>query len=219
MYFCQQTIYSRANLSNELVVSISFRIAFAFLVLILFSPPALLGLGEKFATFPGAATELPSRDGQFLVRSISYGTAPGSISGKFHALVLEERRTGKSHKLCDYLGKIMVFWTADNVLVVNDYYTDMGARVLLFVTDETIPPVAIDKNLLLRLLDPITGRHLLGNNHVFIAASKLEGDTLALRLWGYGAQDANGFGFSCEYSLAHNTASCAQSSGTPKTVF
>jgi hypothetical protein len=77
----------------------------------------------------------------------------------------------------------------------------------------------IDRNRLVKLLDPITSRHLLGNDHVFIAAFKLEGDTLALRLWGYGAQDAKGFGLSCNYSLEWNTASCREISGTPKSVF
>jgi hypothetical protein len=195
-----------------------FRISAVCLVIILI-PSSLLGLGERFATFPGPADELPSPSGQFLVRSVSNGAAPGDFSGKFHALVLEERRTGKSHKLYDYLGKVMVFWTAENVLVVNDYYTTKGARVLVFATDETIPAVVIDRNRLVKLLDPITSRHLLGNDHVFIAASKLEDDTLALRLWGYGAHDAKGFSLSCDYSLERNTASCGESSGTPKGVF
>ena len=131
---------SQQRVGREYKLSYRFRFPRTYCVL-----PGIAWSGREVCDFPGRCEELPSRDGQFLVRSISYGTAPGSISGKFHALVLEERRTGKSHKLCDYLGKIMVFWTADNVLVVNDYYTDMGARVLLFVTDETIPPVAIDK--------------------------------------------------------------------------
>jgi hypothetical protein len=202
----------------ELLVSIGFRIGFACFVLILI-PSALLGLGEKFATFPNAANELPSPNGRFIVRSIGYGAAPGTISGKFHALVLETRETGKSRKLCDYLGKVMVSWAADDVLFVNDYYTARGSRVLVFVTDETIPPLVIDRNLMVKFLDPITSRHLLRNNHVFIAAYKLEGDTLALRLWGYGTQDAKGFILSCDYSLERNTASCRESSGTPKSAF
>lgn len=200
-------MYSQANFSNESVVSTNFRITFACLVLILI-PSALLG--GKFETFPGTTNELPSPNGQFLVRSVSYGVAPGDFSGKFHALVLEDRRCGKSRNLYDYLGKVMVFWSADNVLVVNDYYTDRGARVLLFVTDEAIPPVVIDKNRMIQLLDPVAGRHLIGNDHVYIAASKLEGNTLALRLWGYGALDAKGFYFSCDYTLEPNTASCRE---------
>jgi hypothetical protein len=217
MYFRQQTMYSRTNFRNQLV-SMGFRIALACLVLILI-PSVLLGLGGKFATFPDAADELPSPNGQLLVRSVSYGAAPGSFSGKFHALVLEERKTGRSRKLYDYLGRVMVSWAADNVLVMNEYYTAKGSRVVVFFTDETIPPVVIDRNRLIYLLDPITSRHLIGNDHVYIAASKLEGDTLALRLWGYGAQDAKGFGLSCDYSLQRNTASCREISGTPKSVF
>ncbi|MGO9305536.1 MAG: hypothetical protein ACLP3R_17870 [Candidatus Korobacteraceae bacterium] len=211
-------MYSRPNFIMELVVGIGFRIAFACLVLILI-PSALLGLGEKFATFPSSANELPSPNGRFLVRSIGYGAAPGNFSGKFHALVLETRETGKLRKLCDYLGKVMVSWAADDVLFVNDYYTARGSRVLVFVTDEAIPPLVIDRNRMVKLLDPITSRHLLSNDHVFIAASKLEGDTLALRLWGYGTQDAKGFVLSCDYSLERDTASCGESSGTPKSVF
>jgi hypothetical protein len=79
--------------------------------------------------------------------------------------------------------------------------------------------VVIDKNRMVKLLDPITSRHLIGNDHVYIAASKLEGDTLALRLWGYGAQDAKGFYFSCDYSFERNTASCRANSGASKGVF
>jgi hypothetical protein len=61
--------------------------------------------------------------------------------------------------------------------------------------------------------------HLVGNDHVYIAASKLDGNTLALRLWGYGAQDVKGFYFSCDYTLEPNTASCRENSITPKSVF
>jgi hypothetical protein len=194
------------------------RAAVVCLVLILI-PSALLGLEGKFTIFPGASNELPSPNSQFLVRSVSYGAAPGDFSGKFHALVLEEQRTGKSHKLYDYLGKVAVSWVADNVIVVNEYYTARGARVLVFVTDETIPPVVIDRTRLVKLLDPISSRHLIGNDHVYIEAFKLEGDTLALRLWGYGTQDAKGFDLSCDYNLDSYTASCRERSGTPKSVF
>lgn len=42
---------------------------------------------------------------------------------------------------------------------------------------------------------------LEGNDHVFVEASRLEGDTLFLRVWGYGRRDPKGFRWRCEYRL------------------
>jgi hypothetical protein len=218
MYFHQQTMYSRFEFRNELVVSMGFRFAVACLALILI-PSALLALGGAFVTFPDSTNELPSPDGQFLVRSTNYAATTGVFSGKFHALFLEEHRTGKSRKLCDYLGKVAVSWVAADIIVVNEYYTARGARALVFATDETISAVVIDRNRLVKLLDPITSRRLLGNDHVYVEAYKLDGNILSLRLWGYGSQDAKGFNFSCDYILNRDAATCWEKSGKPKSVF
>jgi hypothetical protein len=194
-------------------------VCFVVILIPILIPAALLGLGGKFITFPDAANELPSPHGQFVVRSVSYGAAPGAFSGKFHALVLEERRTRSSRKLYDYLGKIAVSWVTDSAIIVNEYYTSRGARALMFTTDEAASPIVIDRSWMVKLLDPILSTHLIRNDHVYVEAFKLEGDTLGLRVWGYGAQDTKGFSFSCDYNLDRNTISCRQSSGQPKSVF
>jgi hypothetical protein len=48
------------------------------------------------------------------------------------------------------------------------------------------------------------------NDHVFVEASQVEGETLTIRVLGYGKHDPNGFRWSCQYSLLAGAISCEE---------
>jgi len=165
------------------------------------------GPWSSFAVYP-AKEPWPSTDGRFLIRSEDGKSAPSELTGQFHSLFVDDRATGESRKLCDYLRRVTVAWAANHLILVTDYYTSRDARVLVFAADQRIAPIKIDTGTLLALLPKSQGVHLVENDHVYVAAWQLNGDTLALQVWGYGRRDANGFRWSCDYSLVHGTASC-----------
>jgi len=165
------------------------------------------GQRSAFAVYP-AKEPWASPDGRFLIRSEDRPSAPSELSGQFHSLFVEDRATGESRKLCDYLRRVTVAWAANHFILVTDYFTGRDARVLVFAADQGIAPIKIDRGTLYALLPESQGVHLVENDHVYVAAWQLNGDTLALQVWGHGRRDANGFRWSCSYSLVQGTASC-----------
>ena len=85
--------------------------------------------GEQFATFP-EQKELPSPDGQYVIRSVDWHPAAQQFSGMFHSLFLEERVTGRSRKLCDYVRRVAVAWSGGNRIIVTDYLNPRTSRTL-----------------------------------------------------------------------------------------
>jgi hypothetical protein len=178
-----------------------------------------LAAAESFATFP-ISKELPSPDGKFTIRSTDAAPAPGEFTGVFHSLLLKERATGRSWKLCDYFRTVAVAWSGNDLILATDYMNAKTSRALVFGVDGGFAPVVVDKVRLVALLPPNQRVHLTENDHVYVEASTLEGDTLILRVWGRGARDAKGFTYLCTYSLAQGTASCRERTAatTGKTV-
>ena len=52
------------------------------------------------------------------------------------------------------------------------------------------------------------------NDHFFVEAARLEGNTLYVRVWGYGQRDAHGFRWRCEYALSTGTVFCSEERST-----
>jgi hypothetical protein len=67
-----------------------------------------------------------------------------------------------------------------------------------------------DKLTLTRLVPVELRPALRGNDHVFVEASRVEENTLHLRVWGYGQHDANGFRWRCEYALHEGAVACVE---------
>ena len=168
-------------------------------------------LGEEFATFP-ESRELHSPDGRYVIRNLDANPAPQQFSGVFHSLILEERATGRSRKLCDYVRRVAVAWSAGNRVIVTDYTNQKNSRALVFAADDSFEPVVVDKRNLEAMLPPLQRGYLSGNDHVFVEASSLKGDALVLRVWGYGAHNPKGFRLICQYDLAHSIVSCEEGS-------
>ena len=168
---------------------------------------------SQFVVFP-KASELVSPDGRFAVRSVDTQGSASDIVGTFRTLWLFELASGRSRKLCDYLGVASVAWSSNDWLVVTQYVGRRTSRALVFSAAVVDDPVMLDKITLTQLIPAELRPSLRENDHVFVEGSRVEHDTLYLAVWGYGQHDANGFRWRCEYSLREGTASCIEDRGS-----
>lgn len=170
---------------------------------------------EQFTLFPDRK-ELRSPDGRFVIRSVDQDRAKSDFTGVFRTLVLEEVASGESRKLYDYIGRVAVAWSGNNYIIVTDYASKRTARALVFATDPSVAPVALNKVQLAKLLPKMLSEHLLKNDHVYVEVARVEGSLLMLRVWGYGGLDVNGFRWDCQYELNETTAECREMGGGPR---
>jgi hypothetical protein len=164
-------------------------------------------LAAPFVVFPSAG-QLLSPDGRFLVRNTDRDAPLSEFAGNFHSLFLEETHSGHSRKLFDYIGAVAVGWANNDFIIVTEYVSKHTSRALVFAADGSHDAVVIDKPLLTSLVPDNLRPQLRENDHVFVEATRVEGETLTLRVWGYGTHDANGFRWRCEYSLREGGISC-----------
>lgn len=169
---------------------------------------------NPFVVFPKAG-ELVSPDGRFMVRNEEHEGAGSDFVGTFRSLWLIEVGTGRSRKLCDYIGVAAVAWSNNDFLVITQYVNKKTSRALVFSAAGSEDAVMLDKPALIRLVPAELRATLRENDHVFVEGSRVEGETLHLRVWGYGQHDANGFRWRCEYSLREGGVSCSEQRGSP----
>jgi hypothetical protein len=160
-----------------------------------------------FVVFPKAG-QLSSPDGRYVVRNLAREAPLSEIVGSFQSLILEDTASGRSRKLCDYLGVAAVAWMKSDFVIMTQYVSKRTSRALVFVADDSREPLVIDQPLLTKLVPVELRPHLRENDHVFVEASRVEKDTLMLSVWGYGKLDANGFRWHCEYSMSTAAISC-----------
>ena len=169
-------------------------------------------LGAKAApvvVFPKAG-HLASPDGRFVVRNSDANAQPLEFVGAFHSLLLEETASGRTRKLCDYVGVAAVAWTKNNLLIMTEYLSRRTSRALIFAADNSRETVVIDQPLLITLVPVDLRPQLRENDHVFVEAIQIEEQTMRLGVWGYGRHDVNGFRWRCEYNLGEGSISCAE---------
>ncbi len=170
---------------------------------------AIMAHAASFVVFP-KADQLPSQDGRFVVRNTDRQAPLSEYVGTFHSLFVEETARGRTRKLCDYVGVAAVAWADNDFIIVTQYVGKRTSRALIFAADDSHAPVLIDQPLLTTLVPGNLRPRLLENDHVFVEASQVEGQTLMLSVWGYGKHDANGFHWRCEYSLVEGAISCEE---------
>ncbi len=164
-------------------------------------------LANPFVVFP-IAGELTSPDGHYALRSIDPDRSGPDFVGTFHSLWLFEVASGRARKLFDYVGNAAVAWASNDSVLVTEYVSKKTSRVLIFFTDPSRDGFILDTPTLIRMVPANFRDALRGNNHVFVEASRLEGNALYLRLWGYGAHDPHGFRRECKLGLTDNRISC-----------
>lgn len=166
------------------------------------------GFAGTFVVFPKAG-ELASPDGRFVVRNADIKHSAGEFAGAFRSLWLIESATGRSRKLCDYLGVAAVGWSSEDFLIVTQYVSKKNSRVLVFLAADPDSSIMLDPGTLTQLVPAETRGSLRENDHVFVEGSRVEEETLYLRVWGYGRRDMDGFRWSCKYGLREGNISCS----------
>jgi len=165
-------------------------------------------VAAPFVLFPKAG-QLVSPDGRWVVRNVEAETASTDFSGTFHSLWLSELPSGRSRKLCDYLGLAAVAWSGNDTLIVTQYVGKKSSRVAVFSVTDPDNTIMLDVPTLTRLVPAEQRARLRENDHTFIEGSRAEPQTLYLRVWGYGKQAANDFRWRCQYSLRDGKIACA----------
>ena len=163
-------------------------------------------MGEPFVVFPQAG-QLTSPDGRFVVRNVDREAGTTEFVGTFHSLWMIEQATGRSRKLCDYVGVAAVAWSNQNYLIVTQYVGKKSSRVLVF-SPATEDAVMLDSSTLIQMIPAEMRPTLRENDHVFIEGAKIEGGTFFFRVWGYGKRDGSGFRWNCEYGLQGGELVC-----------
>jgi hypothetical protein len=174
---------------------------------VLFVAVAVHMYAAPFSLFPQAG-HLASPDGRFEVREVELREPGSEFSGIFHSLWLVETATGRSRKLCEYVGVAAVAWSEKDSLMVTQYLSKKTSRALIFATTSTQEPVVLDVPTLIRMVPVGLRPALRENDHAFVEASRLEGDIFYFQVWGYGQHDRNGFYWNCEYSLGAGNLNC-----------
>lgn len=168
---------------------------------------------NPFVVFPKAG-ELVSPDGRYVVRNEEHERAGSDFVGTFRSLWLIEVTTGRSRKLCDYIGVAAVAWSNNDFLVITQYLNKKTSRALVLSAAGPEDAVMLDKPTLIRLVPTELRATLRENDHIFVEGSRVEGETLHLRVWGYGQHDGNGFSWRCEYGLREGGVSCTEQHGS-----
>ncbi|HVO59745.1 MAG TPA: hypothetical protein VMT53_02350 [Terriglobales bacterium] len=167
------------------------------------------GFAAHTVVFP-KSSELGSPDGRFLIRSADREAPTTDFVGTFHSLWIIEVATGRSRKLCDYVGVAAVRWSGSEHVVVTEYVAKKSSRLLLFSALTSEEPLILDKAALISLV-PAESRDILReNDHVFVEGLAVEHDTLTLIVWGSGQHDKQGFRWHCEYDLRERSIRCAE---------
>jgi len=162
-----------------------------------------------FVLFPQAG-QLLSPDGHFVLRSVENESPAGEFVGTFRALWVTELATGRSRKLCDYMGVAAAAWSGNDFILITQYVAKKTSRALVFALSGPQEDVTLDAPTLIRLVPPEMREPLRGNDHVFVEASRLEAEILHVRVWGYGRHDPGGFRWECQYGLRDGQAACAE---------
>jgi hypothetical protein len=166
-------------------------------------------VAAPFVLFPKAG-QLSSPDGRFVLQNLESDRGGGEFVGTFHSLWLTEKTTGRSRKLCDYVGVAAVAWSGNDFLVVTEYVSKKTSRALVFPVAHPEEPIVLDAPTVARSIPWERRAALVENDRVFVEASHLEDDTLHLRVWGYGRHDTQGFRWNCQYKLWNGSLSCEQ---------
>ena len=167
----------------------------------------VFGAAGTFVVFPKAG-RLISPDKRYEVRDEGPTGAGAEFVGNFHSLWLIESASGRSRKLCDYIGAAAVAWSDDDALLITEYVGKKTSRALLLAPVTTQEAVMIDVSILLRAIEPQLRETLRGNDHVFVEASRFEDSTFHFRVWGYGQQSPKGFRWQCSYLPGDGTLAC-----------
>lgn len=186
---------------------------YALAVALMVALSAVEARAGPFVLFPRAG-QLVSPDGRFVVRDVDREAPATEFVGTFRSLWVTEIATGRSWKLCDYMGVAAVAWASGDSLMVTQYVGRKCSRALVFSpgSDEA---VMLDAATLIRIVPLEMRQALRENDHVFIEATRIEEGIFYFRVWGYGAVDPEGFRWKCQYGLQDGGVGCQAEARAP----
>ncbi len=160
-----------------------------------------------FAVFPQAG-ELVSPDRRLIVRNVDAERPAAEFVGTFHSLWLSDIASGRSRKICDYVGMAAVAWSGNDYVVITQYVSKKSSRALVFPARVEEDPIVLDVSLLARTAPDGLREALEKNDHTFVEASRFENKVLYVRVWGYGKRDPSGFRWNCQLETSSGVVAC-----------
>ena len=176
----------------------------AALILLLAAQASAAG---PFVLFP-QTHELISPDGRSIIRNSDTEHPAQDFVGTFHTLWLTDTATGRTRKICDYVGIAAAAWSGNDHVLVTQYLSKKSSRALVFPAHFDQEPIVLDVTLLSRTAPDALRESLAKNDHAFVEVSRFEKGILSVRVWGYGRHDPTGFRWNCEYAAEQGTVTC-----------
>jgi len=136
-----------------------------------------------FVLFP-QTRELISPDGRSIVRNSDTEHPAQEFVGTFHTLWLTDTVTGRTRKICDYVGLAAAAWSGNDHVLVTQYLSKKSSRALVFPAHFDQDPIVLDVTLLSRTAPDALRESLEKNDHAFVEASRFENNVLSVRVWG-----------------------------------
>ena len=159
---------------------------------------------SNYARFPGKRSEVDSPDGKYVFVNVDNQQQP------HHSLFLEEKSTGRRHKISDYERSVAVVWAPNSKrFALNDYAGSDFTSTYIISVDESLPKVDIQKVIVSKFK-----RIARGDHDYFGVRRWLDDRRVIVNHWGHGESQPSGF---CEcyiYTLNGPVKQCGvQSAG------
>lgn len=157
------------------------------------------GHGQNMKTSSVAFPEharATSPDRRYALINVDSDTEP------YHTVSLEDRSLKTRRMVFHYDRSVDVLWNPDSKsFALTDYAgSDISACSVVDV-DQKVPTIDVWEEILKRIAAN-ERKTLLGNHHVYIAATRWEGSkTLKVKIWGYGDQNPHSFTRFYSYDL------------------
>ena len=181
----------------------------------LFAAAFLLGAqalaAGPFVVFP-QTRELISPDRHSIIRNVDAEHPASDFVGTFHTLWLTDTATGRTRKICDYVGIAAAAWSGNDYVLVTQYLSKKSSRALVFPAHFDQDPIVLDITLLSRTAPDELREQLEKNDHAFVEVARFENKILSVRVWGYGRQSPTGFRWNCDYATEQGTIACIKAS-------
>ncbi len=162
-----------------------------------------------FVVFP-QMRELISPDGRSIIRNVDAEHLASDFVGTFHTLWLIDTTTGRTRKICDYVGIAAAAWAGNDYVLVTQYLSKKSSRALVFPAHFDQDPIVLDVTLLSRTAPDELREQLGKNDHAFVEVTRFENKVLSVRVWGYGRRDPSGFRWTCDYATDQKTIVCTK---------
>ena len=164
---------------------------------LLFLPGPLFG--QTARRFPNGKSELASPDGRWILQNVDRDTEP------HHSILLKDKTTGKTRKICDYERHASIIWSPDSRnFALNDYAGSDFATASIISVDEAAS--------IIKLQDEIrkTRGTREGEHEYYGVVRWLDERRVMVHDWGHGEPAPRDFCMCYVYTLDGSVRRCAR---------